>query len=101
MFSSELHYLFLGFIIEQLELRCFYLLLVNSPVPEALIKMSLDIDQILDSYVKIVTSNDRVWLTGQDELYLMRSVKQLLRLILQNNFASSKNRYEKNIKSII
>jgi len=82
----------LGFIIEQLELRCFHLALVRSPVPDALIKMNLEVDQILDSYVKIVTSNDRVWLTGQDELYLMRSVNQLLRLILQNNFLSTKNR---------
>lgn len=92
-FLIETHlFFFKGFIIEQVELRCFHLNLVNSPVPEALIRMNLEIDLILDSYVKIVTSNDRVWLSGQDELYLMRSVKHLLRLIMQNNFASTKNR---------
>ena len=82
-----------GFIIEQIELRCFQLEMNKSPVPDALMQMmNLDVDQILDSYVKIVTSNDRVWLSGSNELYLMESVKQLLYLIIQNNFASIKNR---------
>lgn len=81
-----------GFLIEQLELRCFHLKLINSPVPDALIRMSLEVDLILDSYVKVITANDRIWLSGQDELFLMRSVKRLLGLIMHTNFASTKNR---------
>lgn len=54
--------------------------------------MNLDVDLILDNYVKIITANDRVWLSGQDELFLMRSVKRVLGLIMQNNFGSTKNR---------
>lgn len=61
-------------------------------MPDALIRMNLEIDQILDGYVKIVSNNDRMWLSDQDELYLTRSAQQLLRLVMQNNFASSKNR---------
>jgi nuclear pore complex protein Nup155 len=82
----------LGFIIEQLELRCFQLLLINSPVPDALIRMNLEVDLILDSYVKTVTSNDRIWHSERDELYLMRSVNRLLHLIIQNSFSNTKNR---------
>jgi nuclear pore complex protein Nup155 len=85
-------YLIVGFIIEQLEIRCFNLNLVNSPVPEALMRINLDIDFILDSYVKIVSSNERVWQSDEDELFLVRSVNQLLRLIVQNNFSPTKNR---------
>lgn len=54
--------------------------------------MNLDIDQVLDSYNKILTSNDRVWLSGSNELYLIESAKKLLYLITQNNFATNKNR---------
>lgn len=82
----------LGFIIEQLELRCFNLKIVQSPVPDALMQMNFDVDLILDSYTKIVTSNERVWMTGNDELFLVRSVKRMLRLVIQNNFAFTKNR---------
>jgi nuclear pore complex protein Nup155 len=61
-------------------------------VPDALIRMNIEVDLILDSYVKVITANDRIWLSGQDELFLMRSVKRLLGLIMHNNFASTKNR---------
>lgn len=61
-------------------------------MPDALLAMNLDADLILDSYIKIVAKNDRLWLTDHDELFLMRSVKRLLNLILQNNFENSRNR---------
>jgi nuclear pore complex protein Nup155 len=80
------------YLIEQLELRCFQLRLTQSPVPDALVGMNLDADLILDSYLKIVAKNDRLWLTDYDELFLMRSVKRVLNLILQNNFENSRNR---------
>ncbi|CRK98832.1 CLUMA_CG012077, isoform A [Clunio marinus] len=76
----------LSFLIDELEKRCFDLNLPNSPVPEMLLQMNLEIDQILDSYVKIVTSIISV------DFFLIRSVKRLLQLILQNNLSSSKNR---------
>lgn len=76
-----------------MELHCFKLDVRQSPVPDALIvSMNFDVDHVLDSYVKIVTSNDRVWLQGTNELYLIESVQKLLQLIWQNSFAHAKNR---------
>lgn len=57
-----------------------------------IVSMNFDVDHVLDSYVKIVTSNDRVWLQGTNELYLIESVQKLLQLIWQNSFAHAKNR---------
>lgn len=82
----------LDFLIEQLELRCFHLKLVNSPVPDALCKMNFDVDHVLDIYSHIVTANDRIWMSSNDELYLMRSVKRVLVLLIQNNLSTVKNR---------
>ena len=74
-------------------MRCFHLRLSNSPVPEALFKINADVDLMLDIYTKIVTANDRIWLSGHDELYLIRSVKKALSLIIQKHLTLSKNRY--------
>lgn len=56
--------------------------------------MNFDADLLLDSYIKIVAKNDRMWLNEHDELFLMRSVKRILNLILQTNFENSRNRYK-------
>ncbi|CAG9806092.1 unnamed protein product [Chironomus riparius] len=82
----------LDYLIGELELRCFQLRLLNSPVPEALFKINADVDLMLDIYTKIVTANDRIWLSGHDELYLIRSVKKALSLIIQKHLSLSKNR---------
>lgn len=79
--------------IGELELRCFQLRLQHSPVPEALFKINVDVDLMLDIYTKIVTANDRIWLSGHDELFLIRSVKKALNLIIQKHLSLSKNRY--------
>lgn len=86
--------MYTGFLIEQIELHCFKLDIRQSPVPDALIiSMNFEVDHVLDSYVKILTSNDRIWLQGTNELYLIESVQKLLQLIWQNSFAHAKNRY--------
>lgn len=54
--------------------------------------MNIDVDQILDIYNRIVTVNDRVWLTEYDELFLIRSVWRLLTIIIQRYLSVSKNR---------
>lgn len=40
----------LHFIVRELEVRCFRLKLLNSPVPEALLEMNLNFDNLLDIY---------------------------------------------------
>uniref|UniRef100_A0A182NTM8 Nucleoporin Nup133/Nup155-like N-terminal domain-containing protein n=1 Tax=Anopheles dirus TaxID=7168 RepID=A0A182NTM8_9DIPT len=40
----------LAFIVRELEIRCFRLGMFNSPVPEALIEMNLDIEELLNIY---------------------------------------------------
>lgn len=82
----------LDYLIGEMELRCFQLKLTNSPVPDALFSMNVDIDLILDIYTRIVTANDRIWLSDYDELFLIRSVKRLLTLIIQKYLSVSKNR---------
>lgn len=83
---------FLDFLIRELELRCFQLRLVDSSVPQALFRMSVDIDQILDIYSHIVTANDRVWMADYDELFLIRSARLLLVSIMQRYLSQSKNK---------
>lgn len=80
-----------GFLVRELELRCFKLRIIDSPVPEALLKMNLDIDSIVDIYLQMITANDRIWLEN-DELYLIRAITHLLTLLSQNNLALAKNR---------
>jgi hypothetical protein len=83
---------FTDYLIGELELRCFNLKLTESPVPEALFSMNADIDLVLDIYTHVVTANDRVWLADHDELFLIRSVKRLLSLIILKYLPISKNR---------
>lgn len=80
------------YLIGELELRCFQLRLSQSPVPEALFRINVDVDLMLDIYTRIVTANDRIWLSEHDELYLIRSVKKLLNLIIQKHLSVSKNK---------
>lgn len=42
--------LFTAFIVRELEVRCFKLRVYDSPVPEALLSMNIDIDSLLDVY---------------------------------------------------
>ncbi|EAA12437.4 AGAP007999-PA, partial [Anopheles gambiae str. PEST] len=72
----------LAFIVREVEIRCFRLGMFNSPVPEALIEMNLDIEELLNIYSRLVSMNERVWVTEEDELYLIRSTSALLSLIV-------------------
>ncbi|XP_053675196.1 nuclear pore complex protein Nup154 isoform X2 [Anopheles nili] len=72
----------LAFIVRELEIRCFRLGMSNSPVPETLIEMNLDIEELLNIYSRLVSMNERVWVTEDDELYLIRSTSALLSLIV-------------------
>lgn len=91
-FFANSFLIFLDFLIRELELRCFQLRLIDSPVPQELFKMSFDLDQILDIYTHIVTANDRIWMADYDELYLIRSIKSLLVSIINRHLTQSKNR---------
>jgi nuclear pore complex protein Nup155 len=83
----------LAFLIRELELRCFKLRIPSSPVPEALIHMNLDIDSILDIYMRMISMNERVWITDDDELYLIRAIILLLSLLAsQTTLIPAKNR---------
>uniref|UniRef100_A0A182QXT3 Nucleoporin Nup133/Nup155-like N-terminal domain-containing protein n=1 Tax=Anopheles farauti TaxID=69004 RepID=A0A182QXT3_9DIPT len=73
----------LAFIVRELEIRCFRLGMFNSPVPETLIEMNLDIEELLNIYSRLVSMNERIWVTEEDELYLIRSTSTLLSLIGQ------------------
>uniref|UniRef100_A0A182JU64 Nucleoporin Nup133/Nup155-like N-terminal domain-containing protein n=1 Tax=Anopheles christyi TaxID=43041 RepID=A0A182JU64_9DIPT len=72
----------LAFIVREVEIRCFRLGLFNSPVPEALIEMNLDIEELLNIYSRLVSMNERIWVTEDDELYLIRSTSALLSIIV-------------------
>uniref|UniRef100_A0A182IXE0 Nucleoporin Nup133/Nup155-like N-terminal domain-containing protein n=1 Tax=Anopheles atroparvus TaxID=41427 RepID=A0A182IXE0_ANOAO len=72
----------LAFIVRELEIRCFRLGLFNSPVPEALLEMNLDVEELINIYSRLVSMNERIWMTDRDELYLIRSTSALLRLIV-------------------
>ncbi|XP_052892720.1 nuclear pore complex protein Nup154 isoform X2 [Anopheles moucheti] len=72
----------LAFIVREVEIRCFRLGMYNSPVPDALIEMSLDIEELLNIYSRLVSMNERIWVTEDDELYLIRSTSALLSLIV-------------------
>lgn len=43
---------FTAFIARELEVRCFKLRVYDSPVPEALLSMNIDIDSLLDIYAR-------------------------------------------------
>ncbi|XP_035777971.1 nuclear pore complex protein Nup154-like [Anopheles albimanus] len=81
-YDSSGHCFPLAFIVRELEVRCFRLKLYNSPVPEALIDMNLDIEELLNIYSRLVSMNERIWVTEEDELYLIRSTARLLALIV-------------------
>ncbi|XP_050089224.1 nuclear pore complex protein Nup154 [Anopheles aquasalis] len=81
-YDSSGHCFPLAFIVRELEVRCFRLKLFNSPVPEALIDMNLDIEELLNIYSRLVSMNERIWVTEEDELYLIRSTARLLALIV-------------------
>uniref|UniRef100_A0A182M8L3 Nucleoporin Nup133/Nup155-like N-terminal domain-containing protein n=1 Tax=Anopheles culicifacies TaxID=139723 RepID=A0A182M8L3_9DIPT len=72
----------LAYIVREVEIRCFRLGMYNSPVPEALIEMNLDIEELLNIYSRLVSMNERIWVTEDDELYLIRSTSALLSLIV-------------------
>uniref|UniRef100_A0A182W7E4 Uncharacterized protein n=1 Tax=Anopheles minimus TaxID=112268 RepID=A0A182W7E4_9DIPT len=72
----------LAFIVREVEIRCFRLGMYNSPVPDALIEMNLDIEELLNIYSRLVSMNERIWVTEDDELYLIRSTSGLLSLIV-------------------
>lgn len=46
----DIPFLFTAFIVRELEVRCFKLRVYDSPVPEALLSMNIDIDSLLDVY---------------------------------------------------
>ncbi|XP_055543878.1 nuclear pore complex protein Nup154 [Wyeomyia smithii] len=92
-YESAGHCFPLPFIVRELELRCFRLKLFDSPVPEALIEMNLDIDGLLNIYARLISMNERVWVTDEDELYLVRSTAKLLSIIAsQPNLIPLKDR---------
>ncbi|XP_058446271.1 nuclear pore complex protein Nup154 [Malaya genurostris] len=92
-YESSGHCFPLSFIVRELELRCFRLKLFDSPVPEALIEMNLDIDALLNIYSRLISMNERVWVTDEDELYLVRSTAKLLSIIAsQPNLVPLKDR---------
>ncbi|XP_035916028.1 nuclear pore complex protein Nup154 [Anopheles stephensi] len=72
----------LAFIVREVEIRCFRLGMHSSPVPDALIEMNLDIEELLNIYSRLVSMNERIWVTENDELYLIRSTAGLLSLIV-------------------
>ncbi|KFB48176.1 AGAP007999-PA-like protein [Anopheles sinensis] len=83
----------LAFIVRELEIRCFRLGLFNSPVPEALLEMNLDVEELINIYSRLVSMNERIWMTDRDELYLIRSTTNLLSLIAaQPSLVPLKNR---------
>uniref|UniRef100_A0A336MUH0 CSON006340 protein n=1 Tax=Culicoides sonorensis TaxID=179676 RepID=A0A336MUH0_CULSO len=71
----------LRFIVREMEVRCFKLRVYDSPVPEALLAMNLDIDSLLDIYASMVSMNERIWATEDDELYLVRATTKLLSIL--------------------
>ncbi|XP_058056850.1 nuclear pore complex protein Nup154 [Anopheles bellator] len=81
-YDSAGHCFPLAFIVRELEVRCFRSGLFNSPVPEALFEMNLDVDDLLNIYSRLVSMNERIWVTEDDELYLIRSTAALLALIV-------------------
>ncbi|XP_055597782.1 nuclear pore complex protein Nup154 [Uranotaenia lowii] len=92
-YESSGHCFPLPFIVRELELRCFRLKMFDSPVPEALIEMNLDVDSLLNIYSRLVSMNERVWVTEEDELYLVRSTAQLLSIVAsQPNLVQLKDR---------
>ncbi|KAL9706816.1 hypothetical protein quinque_010334 [Culex quinquefasciatus] len=80
-YESSGHCFPLAFIVRELELRCFRLKMFESPVPETLIEMNLDVDALLNIYSRLISMNERVWVTEEDELYLVRSTSKLLLIV--------------------
>ncbi|XP_065080595.1 nuclear pore complex protein Nup154 [Ochlerotatus camptorhynchus] len=92
-YESSGHCFPLPFIVRELELRCFRLRLFESPVPDALIEMNLDVDSMLNIYSRLISMNERVWVTDEDELYLVRSTAKLLSIVSsQPNLVPLKDR---------
>ncbi|XP_055641373.1 nuclear pore complex protein Nup154 isoform X2 [Toxorhynchites rutilus septentrionalis] len=99
-YESSGHCFPLAFIVRELELRCFRLKLFDSPVPETLIEMNLDVDALLNIYSRLISMNERVWVTEDDELYLVRSTAKLLSIIAsQPNLVPLKDRRKMIAKS--
>lgn len=81
------------FLVHELELRCCQLHLEQSPVPEALIAMGLDIDQLLDIYGSMVSMNERIWATTGNEWHLVQSTTQMVAMLAaQPNLVQARNR---------
>lgn len=81
-FANTSHCFPVPFLAHELELRCCQLRLPQSPVPDALIAMNLDLDQLLDVYGRMISMNERIWATAGNEWHLVLSTTRLVSVIV-------------------
>lgn len=80
-YGSSGHCFPIAFLVRELELRCCKLKLRPSPVPDALIRMKIDVDMLLDIYNRMVSMNERVWAAEGNEWHLIQSTTRLLEIL--------------------
>lgn len=80
-FSNSSHCFPVAFLAHALELHCCQLRLQQSPVPDALIAMGLDLDQLLDVYGRMISMNERIWATAGNEWHLVQATTRLVAMI--------------------
>lgn len=81
------------FLVKELELRCCQLRLEQSPVPDVLIAMGIDIDRLLDIYSSMISMNERIWSLEGNEWHLVQASTRLVSIIAsQPTLISIRNR---------
>ncbi|KAJ6646130.1 Nuclear pore complex protein [Pseudolycoriella hygida] len=82
-----------AFLVHELELRCCQLRLEQSPAPDALIAIGIEVDLLLDIYARMISMNERVWATEGNEYHLVQATTRLIAAIVaQPNLISARNR---------
>lgn len=76
----------ISFLVRELELRCCKLKLKQSPVTDALIRMKIDVDMLLDIYNRMVSMNERVWAAEGNEWHLIESTTRLLEILTEQPY---------------
>lgn len=87
-----IYFIFLAFLIHELEVRCCKLRLDPSPISLELLDMNIDVGLLLDVYSRLVSLNERIWGTPGNEHYLIKSVDQFTSYIARQPNLITKNR---------